>query len=149
MAPSLARIALLVFGSICAALVAPPLASAHGNVMESMQPADGSTVAAPIEQVVLVYSQPPGVERVEITSPSGDSSEAATRQQGVRVIVPFMPEEAGSWMLRWTVVQTDGHSIEYERSLTVAPSAIPRSAANDVLDALARTWIRILELVRR
>jgi methionine-rich copper-binding protein CopC len=117
--------------------------------MESMQPADGSTVAAPIEQVVLVYSQPPGVERVEITSPSGDSSEAATRQQGVRVIVPFMPEEAGSWMLRWTVVQTDGHSIEYERSLTVAPSAIPRSAANDVLDALARTWIRILELVRR
>jgi methionine-rich copper-binding protein CopC len=145
MASSLARIALLVSGSICAALVAPSLAGAHGNVLETMQPADGSTVTAPIEQVVLVYSQPPGIERVEVITPGGVSREVRTQQRGVRIVVPFTPDETGRWTLRWKVIQTDGHAIEYERTLNVAQSAVPRTAADDVLDALVDTWARMLE----
>ncbi|QNE22913.1 copper resistance protein CopC [Kribbella qitaiheensis] len=128
--------------SLFALVVSAGAAAAHSK-LESMTPADGSTMAAPPTKVVLTFNEPVGRTgaEVQVKSPTGNNVSSGDIQvidnqvtQPVGAMI-----EAGKYTVDARIVSADGHPVTVTGSFTVthaghAPgSVVPTSqpAAKD------------------
>jgi hypothetical protein len=120
-------IAVLV-ASLLALVVSTGVAAAHAK-LESMTPADGSSMAAPPTQVVLTFSEPVGSNgtQVQVKSPSGKNVATGDVQvidnkvtQPVGAMI-----EAGRYQVDARVVSADGHPVTVTGSFTVTHAGHP------------------------
>lgn len=113
-------LALLLGALLAVAMVLPALA--HASLV-STSPADGSTVGATPDQVVLTFNEPLiglGTE-LRVTGPSGDvaQGEATVVDKEVRqALAPGAP--AGAYTVDWRVTSADGHPISGSFTFTSA-----------------------------
>ena len=111
--------------SIWAALLlagALATAEAHSH-LRSSTPAEGSTVAAPI-QAVLGFSEI--THLAALTLPRGSESaikvEPLPQQPAQQLTVPLPKLGAGAWTLAWRAIGDDGHVTHGTVHFTVAPA---------------------------
>ncbi|WP_112242439.1 copper resistance CopC family protein [Kribbella monticola] len=116
------RLIAVLVASLLALVVATGPAAAHAK-LESMSPADGSTMAAPPTQVVLTFNEPVGSTgaEVQVKSPSGNNVSTGDIQvidnkvtQPVGAMI-----EAGKYTVDARIVSADGHPITVSASFTV------------------------------
>ena len=103
-------------------------AAAHAK-LESMTPADGSSMAAPPTKVVLTFNEPVGSSgtQVQVKSPSGKdvtSGDVQVVDNTVTQPVGAMVE-AGRYQIDARVVSDDGHPITITGSFTVTHAGHP------------------------
>ncbi|MEI8407124.1 MULTISPECIES: copper resistance CopC family protein [unclassified Kribbella] len=112
----------VLVASLLTLVVSTGVAAAHAK-LESMTPADGSSMAAPPTQVVLTFSEPVGSNgtQVQVKSPSGKNVATGDVQvldnkvtQPVGAMI-----EAGRYQVDARVVSADGHPITVTGSFTV------------------------------
>ncbi|WP_407657574.1 copper resistance CopC family protein [Kribbella turkmenica] len=120
-------IAVLLTSLLALAVCTGP-ASAHAK-LESMTPADGSSMAAPPTQVVLTFSEPVAGNgtRVQVKSPSGKNvatGDVQVLDKKVTQPVGAMVE-AGRYQVDARVVSADGHPITVAGSFTVTHAGHP------------------------
>jgi methionine-rich copper-binding protein CopC len=125
------------------------VASAHAK-LESMTPADGSSMAAPPTKEVLTFSEPVGSNgtQVQVKSPNGTdvaSGDVQVVDNTVTQPVGAMVE-AGRYTVDARIVSADGHPIIVTGSFTVThaghpatapagstgPAELPKSSSNTV-----------------
>jgi copper resistance protein C len=120
-------IAVLV-ASLLTLVVSTPVAAAHAK-LESMTPADGSSMAAPPTQVVLTFSGPVGSNgtQVQVKSPTGkDVATGDVQVLDNKVTQPVGAMiEAGRYHVDARVVSADGHPITVTGSFTVTHAGHP------------------------
>ncbi|TDU91298.1 hypothetical protein EV138_4902 [Kribbella voronezhensis] len=116
------RLIAVLVASLLALVVATGPAAAHAK-LESMSPADGSTMAAPPTQVVLTFNEPVGSTgaEVQVKSPSGNNVSTGDVQvidnkvtQPVGAMI-----EAGKYTVDARIVSADGHPITVSAGFTV------------------------------
>ncbi len=116
------RLAALLVASLLALVVSTGVAAAHAK-LESMTPADGSSMAAPPTQVVLTFNEPVGSTgaQVQVKSPTGNNVSTGDIQvidnkvtQPVGAMI-----EAGKYTVDARIVSADGHPITVSASFTV------------------------------
>jgi methionine-rich copper-binding protein CopC len=126
--------------SLLTLVLSTGVAAAHAK-LDSISPADGSTMAAPPTQVVLTFNEPIGSTgtEVQVRSPSGNN--VATGE--IQVIDNLVTQplgamiEAGNYQVDARVVSADGHPITVTTSFTVthaghaAGPAVPTTAPPD------------------
>jgi methionine-rich copper-binding protein CopC len=120
-------IALLV-ASLLALVVSTGPAAAHAK-LESMAPADGSSMAAPPTKVVLTFNEPIGSNgtQVQVKSPTGKnvaSGDVQVIDNTVTQPVGAMVE-AGRYEIDARVVSADGHPITVTGTFTVTHAGHP------------------------
>lgn len=112
-----ARAVVLLLGVAAMLLVGAPAASAH-NVLVFTDPADGAVLAAPPQQVRLVFNQPATAlgSEVEVRGPDGSVvSEGDPQLVDAEVTQPLAAGlPAGSYTVLWRVTSADGHPISGE-----------------------------------
>ena len=122
------RLIAVLVASLLALVVSTGVAAAHAK-LESMTPADGSSMAAPPTQVVLTFSEPVGSNgtQVQVKSPSGKNVAAGDVQvidnkvtQPVGAMI-----EAGRYQVDARVVSADGHPVTVTGSFTVTHAGHP------------------------
>jgi methionine-rich copper-binding protein CopC len=122
------RLIALLVASLLALVVSTGVAAAHAK-LESMTPADGSSMAAPPAQVVLTFNEPVGSNgtQVAVRSPSG--KDVATGDVQVidnKVTQPVgAMVEAGKYLVDARVVSADGHPVTVSGSFTVTHAGHP------------------------
>ncbi|GAA1586356.1 MULTISPECIES: copper resistance CopC family protein [Kribbella] len=104
------------------------VAAAHAK-LESMTPADGSSMAAPPAKVVLTFNEPVGSDgtQVQVKSPSGKdvaSGDVQVIDNTVTQPVGAMVE-AGKYTVEARVVSADGHPVEVSGAFTVTHAGHP------------------------
>src|ERR687888_1883833 len=114
------RIGRVVACAAVAALAAPPVASAHANLVR-LRPANGAVLATPPAAVRVLFDDAirpgPGVEAIR----NGGGSVLAGRAHVPRgnpreLVVPLRRgHAAGDYSVRWSIVSDDGHN---ERGVT-------------------------------
>jgi LPXTG-motif cell wall-anchored protein len=114
--------------SLLALVVSTGVAAAHAK-LESMSPADGSSMAAPPTQVVLTFNEPVGSNgtQVVVRSPSGKdvaSGDLEVIDNKVTQPVGAMVE-AGKYRVDARVVSADGHPVVVSGSFTVTHAGHP------------------------
>ncbi len=116
------RLIAVLVASLLTLVVSTGVAAAHAK-LESMTPADGSSMAAPPTQVVLTFSEPVGSNgtQVQVKSPTGKNVATGDVQvldnkvtQPVGAMI-----EAGRYQVDARVVSADGHPITVTGSFTV------------------------------
>ena len=116
------RLIAVLVASLLTLVVSTGVAAAHAK-LESMTPADGSSMAAPPTQVVLTFSEPVGSNgtQVQVKSPSGKNVATGDVQvldnkvtQPVGAMI-----EAGRYQVDARVVSADGHPVTVTGSFTV------------------------------
>jgi methionine-rich copper-binding protein CopC len=122
------RLIAVLVASLLTLVVSTGVAAAHAK-LESMTPADGSSMAAPPTQVVLTFSEPVGSNgtQVQVKSPSGKNVATGDMQvldnkvtQPVGAMI-----EAGRYQVDARVVSADGHPITVTGSFTVTHAGHP------------------------
>ncbi|TCO34655.1 hypothetical protein EV652_102723 [Kribbella steppae] len=122
------RLIAVLVASLLALVVSTGVAAAHAK-LESMTPADGSSMAAPPTQVVLTFSEPVGSNgtQVQVKSPSGKNVATGDVQvldnkvtQPVGAMI-----EAGRYQVDARLVSADGHPITVTGSFTVTHAGHP------------------------
>jgi copper resistance protein C len=124
--PSRLRALLAVLAAaLCLVLGTATAASAH-TALESSNPAEGSTVTAPLPAVDLTFSGAVLVREVTVTGPDGAPAVAgaATAAGGV-VTQPVALAAAGTYTVGYAVTSSDGHPVEGTVSFTYAPPPPP------------------------
>jgi len=112
----------LLVASLLALVVSTGVAAAHAK-LESMTPADGSSMAAPPTQVVLTFNEPVGSTgaEVQVKSPTGNNVSTGD----IEVIDNLVTQpvgamiEAGKYTVDARIVSADGHPITVSASFTV------------------------------
>jgi methionine-rich copper-binding protein CopC len=112
----------VVVASLLGLVGSTGVAAAHAK-LESMTPADGSSMAAPPTQVVLTFNEPVGSNgaQVQVKSPSGKNvatGDVQVLDKKVTQPVGAMIE-AGRYQVDARVVSADGHPISVSGSFTV------------------------------
>jgi copper resistance protein C len=92
----------------------PPHADAHTELVEA-QPAPGVRISGPVDTVRLVFAEPvvPELTEVAVTT-TGDVALEVGRAavSGPSVVVPVgRPQPAGSYVVAYRTVSSDGHVI--------------------------------------
>ena len=133
-----ARSALLLAFAFAFALVLPVDAHAHSAQFQSMAPPDGATISAADTYVVIAFTDAVQFHDLEVRMPDG-RVERPELQVGARNVTEFVVPpitRPGPMVVTWSVPQSDGHMVDYERSFVLADSAVdPRARA--VHDAMA------------
>jgi len=122
------RLIALVAASLLALVGSTGVAAAHAK-LESMAPADGSSMAAPPTRVVLTFNEPVGSNgtQVLVKSPTGKNvangdvqvvDNTVTQPVGAMV-------EPGRYEIDARVVSADGHPITVSGSFTVTHAGHP------------------------
>ncbi|SNB77289.1 Copper(I)-binding protein [Arboricoccus pini] len=99
------------------AFLLPATAQAHAH-LQSATPADGATVQAAPEDIVLQFSEgiEPALSRVSITGPDGKAVATTIKVDAgdpSRLhIVPAQPLQAGGQTLAWRLVSADTHRVQ-------------------------------------
>lgn len=109
---------------LLAGLAAAP-AQAHAE-LESTNPADGSSISAPPENVVLTFGEElvPETVNVAISDAGGPLDGITPRTDGAVVTVPWPAEVGdGDYTVAFRVVSQDGHPVEGIFAFTVAAGA--------------------------
>jgi copper resistance protein C len=116
------RLAALLVASLLTLVVSTGAAAAHAK-LESITPADGSTMAAPPTQLVMTFNEPVGSTgtQVQVKSPSGNNVSTGEIQViDNKVTQPLGAMiEAGKYQVDARVVSADGHPITVAASFTV------------------------------
>jgi copper resistance protein C len=138
------RPAALLAATLLTLVASTGVAAAHAK-LESMTPADGSTVAHPPKSVVLRFSEPVGAAGpdVVVTAPSGANVATGAAEVVDRVVTQPLGvlTEAGRYQVEARVVSDDGHPITVTGTFTVtqadrssgqavAPAANPPDNSN-------------------
>ena len=122
------RLIAVLVASLLALVVSTGVAAAHAK-LESMTPADGSTMAAPPTKVVLTFNEPIGSNgtQVQVKSPTGKnvaSGDVQVIDNTVTQPVGAMVE-AGRYQVDARIVSDDGHPITVTGSFTVTHAGHP------------------------
>jgi hypothetical protein len=136
------RLIAVLVASLAALVVSTGVAAAHAK-LESMTPADGSSMAAPPTKVVLTFNEPVGATgtQVQVKSPKG----ANVATGDVQVVDNTVTQpvgamiEAGKYTVEGRVVSADGHPITISGSFTVThighpatePAGAPAQQSDD------------------
>lgn len=128
-----------------AALLPGPAAQAH-DVIESTNPADGSTVATVPASVVLTFDHTPigvGTE-ILVKDPTGaNQADGPAKIVDTNVAQPLKPgAPAGKYTVVWRVVSADSHPIEGTFTFTAkaaSSGAAPASGAQSTAAAPSAT----------
>ena len=105
-----------------AVLCAGTLATAHAHSqLRSSTPAEGSTVAAPV-QAVLGFSESTRLAALTLTRGADSAIKVASlpQQPGQQLTVPLPKLMAGAWTLAWRAIGNDGHVTHGTVHFTVA-----------------------------
>ncbi|MFK4087004.1 copper resistance protein CopC [Kribbella sp. NPDC020789] len=127
------RLTALVVASLLALVISTGPAAAHAK-LESMTPADGSTMPAPPSKIVLTFNEPVGSNgtQIQVKSPAGLN--VATGNPQVLDSTVTQPVgamiETGRYQVEARVVSADGHPVTVTSSFTIthaghAPGAPP------------------------
>ena len=152
------RLAALLVASLLTLVVSTGVAAAHAK-LESMTPADGSTMAAPPTQLVMTFNEPVGSNgtQVQVKSPSGVN--VATGEIQVidnKVTQPLGAMiEAGKYQVDARVVSADGHPITVTASFTVThaghapgqsttPTSTPKDDNSNVVVIVAMALVMLV-----
>ncbi|HEY3556243.1 MAG TPA: copper resistance CopC family protein [Kribbella sp.] len=122
------RLIAVLVASLTMLVVSTGVAAAHAK-LESMTPADGSSMAAPPTKVVLTFNEPIGANgtQVQVNSPSGKnvaSGDVQVIDNTVTQPVGAMIE-AGKYTVEARVVSADGHPITISGAFTVTHAGHP------------------------
>jgi copper transport protein len=129
---------LLALGLVSLLLWAAP-ASAHA-VLESSTPADGSTIDAAPEDVVLRFTEPVSLSGggVDVLDGAGQAIDAGDAEVDGPLITVPMPDELadGTYVISYRITSADGHPISggIVFGLGVAPDAGAGAAAAQPVD---------------
>ena len=147
------RLIAVLVASLLALVVSTGVAAAHAK-LESMTPADGSSMAAPPTKVVLTFNEPVGSNgtQVQVKSPSGKNVTSGAVQvvdntvtQPVGAMV-----EAGRYEIDARVVSDDGHPITITGSFTVThaghPATLPAGTASTPQDGGSSNVVTIVAM---
>lgn len=101
-------------------------AQAHTELTQS-NPADGSSVAAPLDRIELVFSEPPLIDGSKISLADASGADIAvddTQLDGSTLFIPWPSElTPGDITINWRVVADDGHVEDGSLSFTYTASA--------------------------
>ena len=118
--------------SLLALVVSTGVAAAHAK-LESMTPANGSSMAAPPTQVVLTFNEPVGSNGTQVVVRSPGGKDVATGDAQVidnKVTQPVgAMVEAGKYRVDARVVSADGHPVIVSGSFTVTHAGHPATAS--------------------
>lgn len=119
---------LLVLLVAVAAVAGPAVpASAHSE-LTSTTPADGQTVAALPQRVVLTFAEPLMATgaRVLVTGPDGETQQGQPQSAGNTVSQVLRPgAAAGHYTVSWRVSAKDGHASSGRYAFSVQPGSAP------------------------
>ena len=113
-----------VAGAVLVLLATAGPAAAHTDFEEST-PEDGATVTAPLERVVLSFSNPatPSGDGLVLLDEQGNEVPTTVEEDGADfVLVPRAPLGAGTYGVRWEVRAGDAHPIDGDLTFVVAPA---------------------------
>ncbi|NBN65128.1 CopD family protein [Pannonibacter tanglangensis] len=123
----LARLLLLL-----AVVFMPAVALAHAQ-LQTASPQEASIVAEMPAELMLVFNEPVSPLRLVWISPDGRQTEVAARAHDNRLaldVPPAMRDQAGTHLVSWRVVSSDGHPVSGTLSFSLgSPSAPPTAAA--------------------
>ncbi|MEV4803334.1 copper resistance CopC family protein [Nonomuraea sp. NPDC049421] len=108
-------------------------ARAH-NVLIGSDPKDGAALTAAPERVTLVFDQAvrQGYAQVGVTSADGGSwADGAASVAAERVSVQVKPLPAGSYVVGYRILSSDGHPVTGKISFTVTGGAAAAPAARE------------------
>ncbi|MGW0479810.1 copper resistance CopC family protein [Nonomuraea sp. NPDC003214] len=111
----------LLLAACAAAGLASP-AWAH-NVLVGSDPADGATLAAPPSRITLTFDQPARQGYAQIGVTGGDGSawaDGAAVVSAEKVSVAVRPMPAGSYVVGYRILSSDGHPVTGKLTFTVA-----------------------------
>jgi len=116
-------------GAILVALAS--VAQAHTHLKEAM-PADGSTVKAAPEQIMLMFSEAAKVTALTIQKEGGEEQKLAPlpTTASAHVMVPAPKLAPGKYTVNYRVVSDDGHVMGGKVHFTIADSAGADSMAS-------------------
>jgi copper transport protein len=118
----------------------PTGAAAHPYLV-SAEPAAGATVRASPGQITIFYTE--GLDTpycsVVLVAPDGSERSVATSASGTRLTATPPALQAGTWVVRWTVVGEDGHRVVGDFPFNVQqassnPAALPAAAGTPGYD---------------
>ncbi|TDC30544.1 copper resistance CopC family protein [Kribbella albertanoniae] len=127
------RLTALLVVSLLALVVSTGPAAAHAK-LESMTPADGSSMPAPPTKVVLTFNEPVGSNgtQIQVKSPAGVNVATGNPQVLDKTVTQPVGAmiEAGRYQVEARVVSADGHPITVSAGFTIthaghAPDAPP------------------------
>jgi methionine-rich copper-binding protein CopC len=133
--------ALLIACGLVLGLVLGSATSAQAHTeLTSSDPADGSTVTAPVDAVVLTFSGSVLVREVTVVGPeSADVTADSPSAAGAVVSQPVRLTDAGLHTLTYAVTSSDGHVVEGTLSFTYAPPSPTTAATTPATTAPAGT----------
>lgn len=115
------------------ALTLMPLGARHTGVVwahspvETSSPADGETLAAAPETLVLNFENPARVLRVEVThtgdgAAAGEASDLDIPSRDLTDSITLTPPSlgAGSYLVEWRALGEDGHAMDGSFTYTVS-----------------------------
>lgn len=105
----------LVWGCVVAlflsVLLGATSASAHSE-LQSISPANGSTVAAAVRTVTLTFNEEVSSPRIVVRGSDKTLVTGTTRRNGERVVfTATRPIRSGAFTVNWRVRSADGHFI--------------------------------------
>lgn len=122
------RLIAVLVASLLALVVSTGVAAAHAK-LESMTPADGSSMAAPPTKVVLTFNEPVGSNgtQVQVNSPSGKNVAGGDVQVVDNTVTQPVGAmiEAGKYTVEARVISADGHPITVSGTFTVTHAGHP------------------------
>jgi methionine-rich copper-binding protein CopC len=104
---------------------------AHAQLLRT-SPAGEATVTDPVTTVTLTFNEPVKQQSTTVvvsTSDGSSHSDGPARVTDTTVTQAVRPLPAGPVRVTWRTVSTDGDPIQGEFGFTVAPTAVPASAA--------------------
>ena len=112
-----------MLGAALLVLVVPPGRAAAHAKLESITPADGSTMAAPPTEVVLTFNEPVGSTGAQVVVRSPSGTDVSTGELEVIDNTVTQPVgamiEAGKYRVDARITSADGHPITVSASFTV------------------------------
>ena len=103
-------------------------AQAH-TALASTNPAEGSTLAAPLAAVELTFTGQVLLREVTVTGPAGASAATgAATASGSVVSQPVALDAAGTYTVGYSVTSSDGHTLDGSLTFSYAPPAQPTTA---------------------
>ena len=97
--------------SLALALALLPAAAGAHSALEASVPADGATVAAPVDVLEMRFRAPIRLTRIEIEGPDGAERVEPADPSGQDFAIPVeLPP--GAYVLRWIGLGADGHPMK-------------------------------------
>ncbi|WP_299445965.1 CopD family protein [uncultured Phycicoccus sp.] len=120
-----ARLLVALLGAALAVLLLPAQASAHTE-FDGSSPTDGAVVAAPLDRVVVSFTEPATASGDGIVLFDADGARVEASLEGDEtdfVLVPVTPLGPGTYGVAWEVRAGDAHPIDGTFSFVVSPTA--------------------------